>query len=126
MIYLFAVWFSLTWGVIIKVYTSEIQPAETRAAATSLAQSMNWISNFIIAFMTPVFLANSSYGAYMFFGACNALTVLVCFLFMPETRGKSLEDIDYSFTKKLPLPIPQGRKEGRMYLISSMLIDYRR
>ena len=43
MIYLFAVFFSITWAVGIKVYASEIQPPETRAAATSLAYSSNWV-----------------------------------------------------------------------------------
>lgn len=99
MIFFFAAVFSLTWGVIIKTYASEIQPPATRAAATSLSQSMNWISNFIVALTTPILLAHSSYGAYIFFGACNALTVLVCLFFMPETRGKTLEDIDASFKR---------------------------
>lgn len=45
MIFLFATVFSLTWGVIIKTYASEIQPPATRAAATSLSQSMNWVSH---------------------------------------------------------------------------------
>ena len=43
MIYLFAIFFSITWAVGIKVYASEIQPPETRAAATSLAYSSNWV-----------------------------------------------------------------------------------
>jgi len=96
-IYVYAVLFSLTWGVIIKVYASEIQPAETRATASSLSQSSNWVSNFIIALTTPIFLSHSGYGAYIFFASCNLLTVVVCLLFMPETRGKSLEEIDESF-----------------------------
>ncbi|KAL9048285.1 MAG: hypothetical protein Q9162_007794, partial [Coniocarpon cinnabarinum] len=42
MIYVFAVTYAASWAVGIKVYTSEIQPSQTRAAATSLAYSSNW------------------------------------------------------------------------------------
>ena len=43
-IYLFSITYAASWGVGIKVYTSEIQPAKTRAAASSLAYSSNWVS----------------------------------------------------------------------------------
>jgi sugar porter (SP) family MFS transporter len=43
-IYLFGVAFSVSWAIGIRIYSSEIQPAETRAGATSLAQSANWVS----------------------------------------------------------------------------------
>ena len=44
MIYVFCITYSASWAVGIKVYTSEIQPAKTRAAASSLAYSSNWVS----------------------------------------------------------------------------------
>ncbi|KAI9738713.1 MAG: hypothetical protein M1834_008218 [Cirrosporium novae-zelandiae] len=43
-IYIFAIVYSVTWALSIRVYASEIQPPETRAAATSLAQSTNWLT----------------------------------------------------------------------------------
>ena len=42
-IYLFAVAFSITWAISMRLYSSEIQPAATRASATCLAQSSNWV-----------------------------------------------------------------------------------
>jgi hypothetical protein len=53
--------------------------------------------NWIIAFSTPLFLARSSSGPYFLFGACAFLTVLVCALFQPESRGVSLEALDGVF-----------------------------
>ncbi|GME54432.1 putative mfs sugar protein [Neofusicoccum parvum] len=96
-IYLFAIIFSGSWAIAFKVYASEIQPIETRASASSLAQSTNWFANFVVALTTPVFLAHSSYGVYFFFGACSLFTVVVCAVAMPETRGRTLETIDASF-----------------------------
>ncbi|KAF1982438.1 general substrate transporter [Aulographum hederae CBS 113979] len=99
LIYVFCVVFSVSWAVGIKVYASEIQSPETRAAGSSVAYGANWITNFLIAFTTPIFLAHSSSGVYFLFGTATLLTALVCAFFMPETRGKSLEDIDGAFER---------------------------
>jgi hypothetical protein len=114
-IFLFTVIFSATWGVCFRVYISEIQSPKTRAGAVSLALSANWVVNWIIAFTTPIFLARSTYGVYFFFGTATLLTVVVCVFFMPETRGKSLEDIDASFRGHKSLPF---RGEGVIELRS--------
>jgi hypothetical protein len=81
----------------VKLFASEIQPIATRATATSLAQSANCVSNFFVAFITPVLLASSSSGIYFLFGSCAFATVAVCATFMPETRGQALESIGESF-----------------------------
>jgi sugar porter (SP) family MFS transporter len=97
LIYIFALTYCTTWAVGIKIYASEIQPPKTRAPATSLAQSSNWVVNFVVAFTTPVFLQRSSSGIYFMFGAAGLLTVVVCATEMPETKGKTLEEIDKAF-----------------------------
>jgi len=60
---------------------------------------MNWI----VAFTTPIFLAHSSFGIYFLFGSASLLVAAVC-IFLPETRGRSLEFIDESFRKGVPAP----------------------
>ncbi|KAJ4295504.1 hypothetical protein N0V90_007517 [Kalmusia sp. IMI 367209] len=98
-IFLFTFVYSGTWAVTISIYASEVQPIRTRAAASSLGRSGNWIVNWIVAFTTPIFLTKSSSGVYFLFGAACLLTSVVCFLWMPETRGLSLEEIDDIFEK---------------------------
>ncbi|KFZ09424.1 hypothetical protein V502_08758 [Pseudogymnoascus sp. VKM F-4520 (FW-2644)] len=100
LIYLFTIGFSGTWAVVIRIVTSEVQPAATRAAATSLAQATNWVVNFVVALTTPLFLARSAGGVYFMFGFSSVIAVIVCVLWMPETRGRSLEDIEGSFDGK--------------------------
>ena len=100
-IYLFTISYSVTWSVGFKLYASEIQPPQTRAAASSLAQSANWVCNFIVALITPIFLAHSSFGVYYLFGAAILFTGLVCLVYMPESRGKSLQTIHREFDKSL-------------------------
>ncbi|OAK94099.1 general substrate transporter [Phaeosphaeriaceae sp. SRC1lsM3a] len=99
-IYLFAAIFSVSWAVGIKVYSAEIQPQRTRATATSMAHGSNWICNFLVALVTPTLLAKTAYGAYFLFGGCTFLTALLCIMVMPETRGKSLNEIEQAFQKK--------------------------
>ncbi|KAH8116826.1 general substrate transporter [Phellopilus nigrolimitatus] len=97
LIYVFVVAFSMSWALAFRIYASEIQPMRTRAAATSLGQAANWIVNWVVAFTTPLFLARSTSGPYFLFGACTALTVLVCAAFLPESKGVSLEHLDEIF-----------------------------
>ena len=46
LIFAFALSYVATWGVVGKIYASEIQPARTRAAANSAAQGLNFVSLF--------------------------------------------------------------------------------
>ncbi|KAM5444878.1 hypothetical protein MferCBS31731_000333 [Microsporum ferrugineum] len=96
-IYLYTVIFSISWAVGVKIYVAEIQPQRTRASATSLAHGSNWLTNFLVALVTPTLLANTSYGAYFLFGSCTFATAIVCWLFMPETRGRTLSEIQEAF-----------------------------
>lgn len=98
-IYFFSLIFSISWAVGIKVYAAEIQPQRTRASATSLAHGSNWIANFLVALTTPILLTKSSSGAYFLFGGCSIITVIICALYMPETKGKSLDEIEEAFRK---------------------------
>ncbi|THC88191.1 hypothetical protein EYZ11_012363 [Aspergillus tanneri] len=99
-IYLFAVIFSLSWAVGIKVYAAEIQPQRTRASATSLAHGSNWVTNFLVALTTPILLSKSSFAAYFLFGGCSLVTVFFCAFIMPETKGRSLDEIEEAFKSK--------------------------
>ena len=56
--------------------------------------------NWVVAFTTPIFLARSPFGVYFLFGGAAFLTVVVSILFMPETTGKTLEEIQASFHKR--------------------------
>jgi MFS family permease len=96
-IYLFAALYSATWGITVKVYSAEIQPQRTRASATTLAHSSNWVCNFTVALITPVLLAKSNFGVYILFGGCCVITVIVSILFMHETQGRSFKQIEEAF-----------------------------
>lgn len=99
LVFVFGLAFSSTWGIVGKIYASEIQPAATRSAASCVAQGLGFFTNWIVAIITPVFLANSSFGAYFLFGSICFASVLVLMVTMPETRGQSLEAIQEAFKR---------------------------
>ncbi|KAJ7785292.1 general substrate transporter [Mycena maculata] len=103
LIYIFIAAFIGTWAIVIRVIVSEIQPRRTRAAATSLAQCLSWVINWVIAFSTPLFLTRSKSGPYFMFGVCSVFTVVVCVVFQPETQGRSLD-----------VPVEQGFEDTRV------------
>lgn len=98
-IYIFAVIYSLTWAISVKVYSAEIQPQRTRASATTLAHSSNWIFNFFVALVTPVLLSKSNFGAYFLFGGCSIIGAAVAAIYMIETKGRSFNEIEEAFQR---------------------------
>ena len=99
-IYTFTVIFCVSWAVSIKIFVAESQPQRTRASATSLAHGSNWVTNFLVALTTPILLDRSRFGAYFLFGGCTLLTAIVCIIWMPETKGKSLDEIEQAFARR--------------------------
>lgn len=54
-------------------------------------------TNWFVAMLTPILLDKSAFGAYFLFGGLAMFTVVVLGAYMPETRGRSLEDIQQAF-----------------------------
>lgn len=76
---------------------SPVKPPYTKTL-TNTRLPLKQLTNFFVAFITPVLLGASASGIYFLFGGCAILTVIVCSIYMPETRGFSLEAIDERFT----------------------------
>lgn len=98
-IYLFAGVYNATWAVCLRSSLVESLPKETRSSASSLAQSCNWISNYIVALVTPILLSKSSYGAYFLYAAFTLVGTIVVAIYMTETQGHSLEDIEKRYNE---------------------------
>ncbi|KAI7151039.1 hypothetical protein KC324_g15314, partial [Hortaea werneckii] len=88
----------------------------TIAGVTAMSSSANWIFNTLVAEVTPVAFANISWKYYTVYICTNSLTVLVVYLFLPETKGESLEDIDACFISSTnalqPVPLARTMQAG--------------
>ncbi|KAG2233077.1 hypothetical protein INT48_009203 [Thamnidium elegans] len=98
MIYIFVSGFAYSWGPVGWVYPAEIYPLSVRAKGTSITTAANWLMNFVISLICPVMLVKITWGTYIFFGCCCALMATVVFFFFPETKGKSLEEMESVFS----------------------------
>jgi MFS family permease len=114
-VFIFGLTYCATWGIVGKIYASEIQPAHTRAAANCVAQGLGFFTNFLVAILTPILLDKSAYGAYFLFGFLALGTVMVLAAYMPETRGRSLEDIQQAFHHQGPQLRSVARRAGRWF-----------
>lgn len=100
--YLFVASFAPTWGPGIWLYCSEIFPLKQRAVANGLTGAANWIFNFALAMFVPTAFKNITWKTYVIFAVfCFVMFFHVFFLF-PETKGKTLEEIDQMWDEKVP------------------------
>lgn len=96
-VYIYDVNFSYSFAPIGWLLPSEIFALDGRAKAMSFTTSTTWLCNFIIGLVTPDMLANLGWGTYIFFAAFCLLGLFFAIFLVPETRGKSLEDMDAVF-----------------------------
>ncbi|KAM3077641.1 high affinity glucose transporter [Clarireedia jacksonii] len=101
-------------GVIIGLWTypAEIFPNKIRAKAVSLATASNWFWNCVLAFAVPPLLKNINWKMYMIFATFNSLAFIHMFLTAPETKGKTLEEMDDVFDSGIPAwkGVPKGSR----------------
>ena len=87
--------FSATLGPVMWVLISEIFPNSIRGLATSIAVFSLWTANFILQSTFPVIKDKFSIAAtFMLYAGICVLGVIFIKVFIPETKGKSLEDIE--------------------------------
>ncbi|RSL68720.1 hypothetical protein CEP54_002632 [Fusarium duplospermum] len=85
-------WLGMTW-----LYPAEITNLRIRIQANALSTCSNWLSNFLIVMITPPAFANLGYRTYAMFAVFNAAIIPCVWLFFPEPKGRSLEELDVIF-----------------------------
>jgi SP family xylose:H+ symportor-like MFS transporter len=98
--------FAMSWGPVCWVLLAEIFPNSIRGAL-SIAVAAQWIANWIVSLTFPMLNDNVwltekfNHGfAYWIYGIMGVLSALFMWKFVPETKGKSLEEMDGLWKKK--------------------------
>ena len=99
-IWLFAVNFAYSWGPVAWVLTQEIFPNSMRSRGVAIVASTNWMFNFIIGLTTRDMLDSMKYGTYIFFASFCAIGGAFVYFYVPETKDKTLEELDIYFGGK--------------------------
>jgi MFS transporter, SP family, galactose:H+ symporter len=104
--------FAIGLGPVFWLLISEIYPLKVRGLAMSIASEANWGSNLIIAltFLTFVQVLGRS-GTFWLYAIVGVGAWVFAFLLIPETKGKTLEEIEEHWRKGLH-PREMGRKRN--------------
>lgn len=97
MLFVFELFFSLGFQATVWLIPSEVLPLLIRTKGSALSTASNWIFNFAVVKFTPSALENIKWKTYIVFAVLNACWVPIIAIFLPETAGKNLEQIDELF-----------------------------
>ncbi|PYI14687.1 general substrate transporter [Aspergillus violaceofuscus CBS 115571] len=97
-------------GTMSWIIPAEIFNTATRAKGISLATMVSFAFNTMIAQVTPIALERIGWRYYLLFIVCDFGNALFFYIFLPETKGLSLEVMDDLFTNA-PLLVPGSRWE---------------
>ncbi len=91
--------FMFSWGPICWVLIAEIFPNKIRGKAVAIAVAAQWFANYLISATFPPMQEFSSGMAYAFYGTMSVLSAIFVWKMVPETKGKTLEDMDELWKK---------------------------
>ncbi len=91
---------AISISAIVFVLLSEMYPNSVRGRAMSIAGFALWIGTYLIGQLTPVLLGWSQSGTFFLFAAMCVPYMLIMWRLVPETTGRSLEEIEAYWTKQ--------------------------
>jgi SP family arabinose:H+ symporter-like MFS transporter len=94
---LFIGFFATSQGAVIWVYLAEVFPSRVRSKGQSVGSSSHWIMNAVIAGVFPYVAAKSHALPFVFFAGMMAVQFFVVLFVYPETKGRTLEEIQAGF-----------------------------
>jgi MFS transporter, SP family, galactose:H+ symporter len=100
--------FAISLGPIFWLLNAEIYPLPVRSKGAGVGTMANWTFNFAVSltFLPLIDAAGRSATFFIYAGIC-VFTVLFCWKVVPETKGRSLEQIEETFEERAHLePAP--------------------
>jgi SP family xylose:H+ symportor-like MFS transporter len=98
--------FAMSWGPVCWVMLSEIFPNSVRSTVMSITVAAQWVSNFLVSWTFPMmnkneYLVNAfNHGfSYWIYAVMSLLAAVFIWKMVPETKGKTLEDISKLWKK---------------------------
>ena len=101
LILLYIAFFAMAMGPIVWVVMAEIFPTRMRGSAMAIATVILWVSDFAVTLSFPVIAdrLNESTAFWLYAAMC-AVDFVFMFFFLPETKGKTLEEIEKRWIKE--------------------------
>ncbi|KAK9428835.1 general substrate transporter [Lipomyces doorenjongii] len=89
--------FAVSWGPVSWMYPPEIMPLRIRAKAVSIATATNWAANFALGLAVPPLLRAIRWRMFFIFGSFNLVAFIHVWIAAPETKQRTLEEMDEIF-----------------------------
>ncbi|KAK9680720.1 Bifunctional purine biosynthesis protein PurH [Basidiobolus ranarum] len=89
----FAASFNIGLGCVPFMITPEMVPTWAAGVVVSAATTVNWICNFIIGFIFPSLINAMGSKVFIIFTVLNFVFLIFDYFFVPETKGRSVDDI---------------------------------
>ena len=97
MLYIYVAFYSMGWGPLPWVYCADIFPTRTRHYGLALASASQWLWNFVVTRVTPNMISALGWEIFIVFATINIGAMVPFALVIPETKGRSLEEMDIIF-----------------------------
>ncbi|KAJ0383587.1 hypothetical protein COL922a_010204 [Colletotrichum nupharicola] len=97
MAFLFIIIFGASYSSLGWALPPEVFPNGMRSKGVAFSVAVNWLSNFTVGVVTPTMIESIGFGTYVFFACFCGLTAVWAFFLVPETMGKTLEQMDDAF-----------------------------
>jgi len=91
--------FMMSWGPICWVLIAEIFPNKIRGQAVAIAVAAQWAANYFISSTYPAMMEFSGAMTYGFYGLMAAVSAIFVWKMIPETKGKTLEQMEQYWKK---------------------------
>ncbi|KAL6217343.1 hypothetical protein ACLB2K_010560 [Fragaria x ananassa] len=91
--------FSIGMGAVPWVIMSEIFPINIKGQAGSFATLVNWFGAWLCSYTFNFLMTWSSYGTFILYAVINVLAIIFIVVMVPETKGRTLEQIQASINK---------------------------
>ncbi|KAK9342606.1 hypothetical protein V1522DRAFT_460804 [Lipomyces starkeyi] len=95
--------FAMSWGTVGWIYPPEVVPLRVRAKSVSVATAANWATNFALGLSVPRLLRSIRWRLFFVFASFNIGAFIHVLLGAPETKRRTLEELDEIFEYGEPL-----------------------
>ncbi|PSN62248.1 general substrate transporter [Corynespora cassiicola Philippines] len=81
------------------LYCTEVAPTRLRVPMAGISTANHWLWNFVVNMVTPVAIETIGWQYYLVFLCVSAIILPVVYFFYPETKGRSLEELEMMFVE---------------------------
>lgn len=111
-LFLFDIMYNVACNPLLYSYTTEIMPFYMRSRGLAIKNFVGQIALIINMYVNPIALAAIGYYYYIVFLALNCMWLVLIYLFFPETKGYSLEELSMLFDGTDSVVVLHGKDDG--------------